>query len=95
MMFRYLKVDEQKRWDGRDDGEVLPWLPAKPAIMRAIESVRSDGLTRVVALVVEPYKERCWECGSKNVMSSFDWYRKHPITWCLDCGKTRCERKRW
>jgi len=94
MIFKYLKVDDQKGMDGGDVGEALRWLPAKPAIARAIESARSDGLTSVVALVVEPYKERCWDCGSKNVMSSFDWYRKQPITWCLDCGRTRCERRR-
>ena len=94
MIFRYVRLDEQRRRNGGEDGEALPWLPAKPAIIRAINDVRSDGLTRVVSLVVEPYKERCWECGSKNIVSNFDWRYKQPITWCLDCGKTRCERKR-
>jgi hypothetical protein len=90
MIFRYLKIEPEER----RRSESAPWLPAKPAIQRAIQGVQDDGLARIVTLVVEPYKERCRTCGGRNVISSFDWYRKQPIIWCVDCGKTWLERRR-
>ena len=32
MIFRYVRLDEQRRRNGGEDGEALPWLPAcRPA----------------------------------------------------------------